>query len=191
MQQGIDICGCDFDVINAVGRITRQITAPHTDPMIIITLACTVPFAHGSVMMRKSFLEKYELHYDENVVTEDYDLWCRIFQAGGVFGNVPETLFLYRHSTQSLSQITAKPALDNTRKLRRIFVKNHLDKVKSALKQMLPIAKRLDNRDGNFLVLTSYLASLQEKSPRLLISSILQSSLKSSAIAVAKIIKGF
>ena len=191
MRQGIDICGCDFDIIDATGQLTQKIIVPHTDQMMIITLACTVPFAHGSVMLRKSFLEKHSLYYDESVVTEDYDLWCRIFQTGGVFGNVPESLFHYRQLTQSLSKVTAKPALENTRKLRRTFVKNHLDLIKLALRQVMPAASKFHTRDGNFLVLAAYLVGLQEKSTRLLIEALAQSSLKSSAIALAKIVRGF
>jgi len=190
-EQGLDICGCDFDIINEGGQVIDSINAPHTPEMMIITLACTVPFAHGSVMIRKSFLEKQSLRYDESVVTEDYDLWSRIYQAGGVFGNVPTTLFLYRQFSQSLSNIIAKPALENTRQLRRKFVRDNLAQVKRALEKMIPMASQLNLRDGNFLVLTAYLASLQESSPRLFFSALLHSSIQSSAFAIAKILKGF
>jgi glycosyltransferase involved in cell wall biosynthesis len=190
-EQGLDICGCDFDIINQAGQIIESIKVPHTPESMTITLACTVPFAHGSVMMRKSFLDKQSLRYDESVVTEDYDLWSRIYQAGGIFGNVPLILFLYRQLGQSLSKITAKPALENTRALRRKYVKDNVAQVKRALEQTIPMASTLNIRDGNFLVLTAYLASLQEGSPRLFLSALSRSSIKSSAFAVAKILKGF
>ena len=190
-KQGLDICGCDFDIINEARQIIESIKVPHTPELMAITLACTVPFAHGSVMMRKSFLDKQSLHYDESVVTEDYDLWGRIYQAGGIFGNVPLILFLYRRLGQSLSKITAKPALKNTRALRRQFVKDNLAQIKRALEQTIPMASTLNIRDGNFLVLTAYLSSLQESSPRLFLSALSRSSIKSSAFAVAKILKGF
>lgn len=190
-QQDLDICGCDFDIINEGGQIIESIKVPHTPESMAITLACTVPFAHGSVMMRKSFLDKQSLRYDESVVTEDYDLWSRIYQAGGIFGNVPLILFLYRQLGQSLSKITAKPALENTRALRRKYVKDNVAQVKCALEQTIPIASTLNIRDGNFLVLTAYLVSLQEGSPRLFFSALARSSIKSSAFAVAKILKGF
>jgi len=190
-QEGLDICGCDFDIINESGQIMESITVPHTPESMVITLACTVPFAHGSVMMRQSFLGKHTLKYDESVVTEDYDLWSRIYQSKGVFGNVPKPLFLYRQLSQSLSKLTAKPALENTRALRRSFVKNHLDKIRHALEQTIPMASKLNLRDGNFLVLAAYLASTQEGSPRLFLSALLRSSIQSSAFAMAKILKGF
>jgi glycosyltransferase involved in cell wall biosynthesis len=190
-KQSLDICGCDFDIINEGGQIIESIKVPHTPESMAITLACTVPFAHGSVMMRKSFLDKQSLRYDESVVTEDYDLWSRIYQAGGVFGNVPLVLFLYRQLGQSLSKITAKPALENTRALRRSFVKNNLDQIRRALEQTFPMASTLNIRDGNFLVLTAYLASLQEGSPQLFLSALSRSSIKSSTFAIAKILKGF
>ena len=190
-QQGLDICGSDFDIINESGQIIESIKVPHTPESMAITLACTVPFAHGSVMMRKSFLNKHTLSYDESVVTEDYDLWSRIYQSGGAFGNVAEPLFLYRQLSQSLSKVTAKPALENTRALRRNFVKNNFDQIQFSLEQTIPAASKLNLRDGNFLVLTAYLASLQEGSPRLFFSALSRSSIKSSAFAIAKILKGF
>ena len=190
-QQGLDICGCDFDIINERGQVIESITTPHTPESMAITLACTVPFAHGSVMMRKSFLDKHTLSYDESVVTEDYDLWSRIYHSGGAFGNVAESLFLYRQLSQSLSKVTAKPALENTRALRRNFVKNNFDQIQFSLEQTIPAASKLNLRDGNFLVLTAYLASLQEGSPRLFFSALSRSSIKSSAYAIAKILKGF
>lgn len=187
----LDICGCDFKVINEIGREVELLTMARTQEMIVITLACTVPFAHGSVMMRKSFLEKFALQYDESVVTEDYDLWSRIYRAAGKFGNVPKQLFLYRHTPKSLSRVMVKPALENTRQLRRAFVKDNLEQLQWALERTIPIAARLNTREGNFLVLAAYLTSMQAKSARLFIQTLKYSSIKASAIALAKIFKGF
>jgi glycosyltransferase involved in cell wall biosynthesis len=190
-KQGFDICGCDFKIINEIGREMDSLKMPHTQEMIAITLSCTVPFAHGSVMMRKGFLDKARLSYDENVVSEDYDLWVRLYLAGGQFGNVPQYLFLYRDVQQSLSKVMARPALESTRQLRRRFVKNNLDKLIWSLDQIIPIASGLNSREGNFVVLAAYLCSAQMKSRRLFFQALRHSSLQASSIAIAKILKGF
>ena len=60
-QEGLDFCGSNMLMINASGSPLREIAMPSTPDLITVTLACTVPFAHGSVTMRKSFLDRHNL----------------------------------------------------------------------------------------------------------------------------------
>lgn len=63
---------------------------------------------HGSIMIRKSFLEKYNLNYNTDIKkSQDYDLWIRASRCGKIT-ILKEYLCIYRqHSNQiSLSKAT-------------------------------------------------------------------------------------
>ena len=100
-------------------------------------LANTVPFAHGSVMMRASFLRQHQLQYGPSPYAEDYDLWIRIFEHGGRFTNVPEIVFRYRNYSSSLSKVLGGPYAQASYELRRHFVQKNTQACKSALTSLL------------------------------------------------------
>ena len=58
---------------------------------------------HGSVMIRRSSLEKVGMYYDvELEPSEDYDLWLRIGEVAEI-DNYPEALYIYREHPASES----------------------------------------------------------------------------------------
>lgn len=103
LDSGYDICGCNFNVINENGEIIDN-EEVETENFSLVLMS-NVPFAHGAVMMRRSFLSSNNLKYGQTkyIKAEDYQFWCSIFECGGRFGNVPECLFQYRDVEGSLS----------------------------------------------------------------------------------------
>lgn len=64
--------------------------------------------AHPSVMLRKSFFEKFDLRYDPSLsYCEDYDLWARS-SAYFPIANLNKVLLLYRIHEESASHIHKK-----------------------------------------------------------------------------------
>ncbi len=62
------------------------------------------PICHGTVMMRRSCLERVG-HYDEALeLTEDYDLWLRLAEITEL-AKLPDRLYQYRHHPESVSQV--------------------------------------------------------------------------------------
>ena len=52
--------------------------------------------------------------YDPGPVTEDYELWLRMFEAGKVFGTIPQALVVWRDRADRLTRVDprcAEPAL--------------------------------------------------------------------------------
>ena len=60
--------------------------------------------SHPTVMMRKSFLQENNLHYEYYPYAEDYKLWSRIAQCRGQFWVEPAYLLKYRTSPDQVSQ---------------------------------------------------------------------------------------
>lgn len=74
-----------------------------TDPEVlkIITLYKT-PFCHPSVIFRKELLDKFNLRYNPDYFTEDYELWSRAIKFFDI-SNIEEVLLKYRVNQQSLT----------------------------------------------------------------------------------------
>jgi len=62
-----------------------------------------VYFSHGSVIMRKNFLDKHHLKYNLKYPNaEDYDLWLAIFYSGGKIGEIGgQPISIYHPSKHS------------------------------------------------------------------------------------------
>ncbi len=74
--------------------------------------------AHPTVMIRKSFLKKHNLIYDENYIyAEDYNLWTQIFIRGGKLGYLGgEPVTIYHYTPHSDEWIKIQKI--NTQKIR-------------------------------------------------------------------------
>lgn len=185
-SQHLDVCGTHMLMINESGRLLESVVMPLNDDQIAITLACTVPFAHGSVMMRNEFIQKNAFEYEKGQYVEDYDLWCRLYGAGARFGNVNEFLFSYRHLSNSLSKVNAKNNRVSTSAIRRSFVSNNLQKLSDAVSRLTNQQSLMSTRESVFLLLSAYMIALKTKSPSLLLNAIKQANSKSIGIATAK-----
>lgn len=74
--------------------------------------------AHPSVMLRKSFFEKFRLRYNSSLSHgEDYDLWTRC-SAYFPIANVNKVLFLYRIHEKSASHVYEKETKDTASRVK-------------------------------------------------------------------------
>jgi glycosyltransferase involved in cell wall biosynthesis len=134
MEQGhIDLCGTRWSTMQPDGKIISDAQIPFSEDTIFACLATTVPFAHGSVMMRKSFMSKHHLQYDKTYLAEDYSLWIRFAQAGARLANLDQSLYRYRIHPQSLSSTKKAAYQRSAKKLRRDFVKQNSVRCEQAL----------------------------------------------------------
>ena len=186
----LDFCGSDIVMMDEVGKPLKDIIMPASADLITITLACTVPFAHGSVMMRKQFLDDHTLLYQSGASAEDYAFWCAAYSLGARFGNIPEPLFHYRHFSQSLSKVHSKVVGKHTQAIRRQFVASNTLALQNAIERLLNLSKPLSERDAGFLLLAAYLLYCQNGST-LVFQVLKKVSLKNIAIALIKLMRGF
>lgn len=106
-KEEADICGGHYFIIDENGHYLDARIVPLTQESIIVTLAQTVPFAHGSVMIRRSFLEANMIRYGEKkeyAFAEDYSMWATMFELGARFANVNAWIFSYRDYGHSVSK---------------------------------------------------------------------------------------
>lgn len=134
-DQQLDICGSHWAQIDTNGNLFATLYAPKLMDEVIATLATTVPYAHGSVMLRKHFLDQHALQYKPQY-SEDYELWIRCFELGATFGLVDAVLYLHRTHPQSITSTKSAEQASSAKLLRRAFVKNNLGACQLALKTL-------------------------------------------------------
>lgn len=137
-QNQLDICGCHYFEINECGELSGLRLVPKNQDMITICLASAVPFAHPSVLIRKSFLEINRLYYGEGVAkyAEDLDLWIRMYSNKASFGNVNEILFKYRIVKNSLSRTKRNKIICDSKKLYSNYYKNQKNNIYESLNRL-------------------------------------------------------
>jgi glycosyltransferase involved in cell wall biosynthesis len=125
--QGADICGCHWVVVDEQNKIIETVTVPLSAESFVLALSQTVPFAHGSVMMRREFLAAHGLAYraEPYHYADDYDLWLRMFDAGARFANVDRFLFKYRVLSDSFSHKNLVRNIADARRLSVGFIRDH------------------------------------------------------------------
>ncbi len=70
------------------------------------------PLPHPSVMFRKKMITKVG-GYQDRGWAEDYDLWLRVFLAGGRFSKIPQTLIRWREHENRLTRVDSRYSLEN------------------------------------------------------------------------------
>lgn len=71
---------------------------------ILLNMFIESPFAHPSVMFRKSSVEKYG-NYRNGEFPEDYEMWLRWLSSGARMGKVPQVLLHWHDSPERLSRV--------------------------------------------------------------------------------------
>jgi hypothetical protein len=75
---------------------------PETQVQIMAALEHGNPFVHGSVMFRTAAAQALGGYREELRCSQDYDFFWRLTEAAGA-ANLPEPLYHYRYSTDSVS----------------------------------------------------------------------------------------
>jgi glycosyltransferase involved in cell wall biosynthesis len=160
---GGDICGCHFLIINDIGKLVDAKLVPLCPSSFSIFLGYGVPFAHGSVMLRNSFVKKHYLRYGGVRFAEDYELWIKLFEKNAIFVNVNEFLFQYRTTHTSLSKRLAKKIAIDVKYLQKSYVLHNKVTYLSSVSDLMCRYKFLSEEERTYLLLGSYRASVNLK----------------------------
>jgi glycosyltransferase involved in cell wall biosynthesis len=159
-----DICGCHWFVVNKNLKYFDVKIVP-TEPYIFpVWLSYTVPFAHGSVLMRRSFIIQNNLIYGGVKYAEDYDLWIKFHECAATFINVNEFLYIYRDYDYSVSKIVSSQNNKDSRRLRRYFVNKYAESINQSILLSIENYSNLSQSECVLLLNCSYLLLIQKRS---------------------------
>jgi glycosyltransferase involved in cell wall biosynthesis len=135
VENKLDICGGDYISIDRDGLPKNLYKVAKEDFEILLTMASNVPFAHPSVMIKKSFLIDHGLMYGVfgHRSAEDLDLWMNMYDAGAKFGNLGACILKYRLLSNSLSSVNHRLIKREVNKKFTLFVSNNHKNFKIAL----------------------------------------------------------
>lgn len=95
----IGICGTNAKFF---GKLNEIIGVENDPDILKINTLFRTPFIHPTVMMRKEYIKKYNLKYDKNYFTEDYELWSRAIEKFPI-ANIDSILLLYRTGNDQMT----------------------------------------------------------------------------------------
>jgi glycosyltransferase involved in cell wall biosynthesis len=99
----IGLLGTFADRIGAAGNIVGRLAPPTDHATLSQVLERTNPFVHSSVMMRTALARRVGGYRAAFRAAEDYDLWLRMAEAGGI-ANLAHYLTQYRQHDANLSR---------------------------------------------------------------------------------------
>jgi len=99
----VGLLGTGYDIINWQGIVLDTIVPPATDRELRDRLEVTNPFCHGTVVMRRSCLEKVGGYRADFPVTQDYELWLRMAEYTEIAA-LPDVLYGYRYDEDSIGR---------------------------------------------------------------------------------------
>ncbi len=181
-DKDLDICGCHYFVIDKDDRYVRTKIVGINENDILMKLTASVPFAHGSVMMRRELLDKNTYGESKFKSVEDYSLWIDMYNNNARFGNVDEFLFKYRSFEESFSGTKLEKMRRERYCLSKLFISKHKSKLKKIVN--LKLGSDLKQEEEGLLVNISFslrykiLLCSKKVSKKNLIISILKFSLK-------------
>jgi GT2 family glycosyltransferase len=100
------LLGTFAERIDHAGNVIGRLAPPTDGARLLRILDRTNPFIHSSTMMRGAVVRKLGGYRPAFRAAEDYDLWLRMAEAGGV-AVLPETLVQYRVHDTNLSRLDA------------------------------------------------------------------------------------
>jgi glycosyltransferase involved in cell wall biosynthesis len=102
----IGLLGTCAEQIDATGAIIGRLAPPTDGARLAHVLLRTNPFIHSSVMMRTALVRRLGGYRAAFKAAEDYDLWLRMAEAGGI-ANLADCLIQYRRHGSNLSRLDA------------------------------------------------------------------------------------
>ena len=103
INRDIDVVGSDFMMFFPNGK-KKYVKTPNNPEYIKFYLIFGICIANPSTMLRKSFLNKYNLKYRDNFfVCQDYSFWVDIIKYGKI-SNISKPLLYYRSGHDNISR---------------------------------------------------------------------------------------
>lgn len=104
----VALVACWYKVIDEYGEVLASRKLPVDSKQLAMLLKDENPICHGSVLIRKKVLEDVGLYNESLRYAQDYELWLRMLHKSYKFGAVPEFLYRYRLSPDSLAKFYAQ-----------------------------------------------------------------------------------
>lgn len=121
-HKDIGLVGSWMNIINTNGDILKEIKYPVEDKRIRKILINSNPFAHSSIMFRRSMLPKIDIYDEVYRYAQDYKLYFDLFPYMK-FANIPKVLVEYRMMPNSITSTKNKDQMKFANNARQLAIK--------------------------------------------------------------------
>lgn len=144
----IAVCASWFRLCGQSNEEIRSFTGYVPTPLVFMLQRNIV--AHPTTMLRKDFLDKHALHYEEYPYAEDYKLWCRIAQCEGRFWVEPAFLLNYRMSPEQVGSRKRQEQDETTFLIKNEildYLITHTTQEKALIDELAELAYKLNEKE--------------------------------------------
>jgi glycosyltransferase involved in cell wall biosynthesis len=132
-KENADVCGCNLIFIDKDGK--EILKARYDLNNIDKSIKIWNPIAHPTVLIKKKVLDRYG-YYDERFsVSQDYDLWLRLWSKGCKFCLDDNFLYYYRQHEKTAKNLKTKKIIKTVLKIKLKAIREY--GVRFNLKQWL------------------------------------------------------
>lgn len=104
----IALVGCWYKVVDEQGKVLAHRKLPIDSDKLAKELVHRNILCHGSVLIRKDAVEAVGLYNESLRYAQDYELWLRMLREGFKASVVPDFLYSYRISPESVAKVYAQ-----------------------------------------------------------------------------------
>lgn len=119
----IDALGNNLDYVDENLNLIMSRSYPEKYIDVKKSFMLFSPTSQGGLLLR-SFLRK-EKYNEGFLVSQDYELWCRLITKGYKFENLQESLYLYRQTPNQGKQKNLKLTIKNTIRIKSKYILKH------------------------------------------------------------------
>ena len=119
------VLGSTLNIIDIDGNHLGYRDYPRKHEDIVQALRRYCPIAQPVVMFRRDAVMQLG-GYQKDFYVEDYDLWCRLAEAGAKFTNYPEPLVRYRVHPEGMKSTKLKKQLGETIRMKEAHFRGQL-----------------------------------------------------------------
>lgn len=122
VHKNISLIWSDISIINEEGVVIWERKYLHTFWEVSKIIFKKSPVAQPGVMVRKSDWDKVGLYNENFERCQDYELWCRFYDAGFEIENLPQKLLQYRVFPDQWKSKHLKLSIKNTIKVQKKYI---------------------------------------------------------------------
>jgi glycosyltransferase involved in cell wall biosynthesis len=157
----VALVACWFKVMDEQGNILANRTIPEDREHLVKLFKQENPLCHGSVLMRKEAIATVGFYNESLRYAQDYDLWLRMLRSGYKFDVVPDYLYRFRISPDSVAKLYSQKAY--AAMIRRGWQKKGSDEI---LKRRHPLSKKQKHALYHYAIATFKLSENRSRDAR-------------------------
>lgn len=143
----VGVLGSNVEIIDGCGEVLEILRVPSEDGALRWTLCFYNPIVHPSVMIRRELVNKVG-GYNENSLSCDYDLWCRLSDLTRL-ANLQDVLLSLRKHDMNFTVVRSTEVLNDSVRVSQLMISKVLNvEVPIGLVRYLRSSERTDSQEA-------------------------------------------